>query len=442
MTGQAQGDADINANSNPLQALMAEVIAALQIVQSGSEKTEFTEEASIVRALNEAGDLSTLNNAKTPEFKFSELVTGKQMLPANVNAPFDKIQQTAVNQLPADKTPESVAAQPADTATVKAVETILNTTVNGETLGNILAEHGITRAEIASTYREVRAESLAAKITDIENTDTQKSGTYQLAQLLSRPVAIEAREVPQMTSDNTSRSASVPAAIVEGKTAVEINVQIDAQSNDDKTFEANQADNTPELHIAPSPANAELQSEGPESQVSDNADAPITGIASGRDHKAVEAKLNAAKADAPNAALAREAIDQVVVKVRAAAENGVRQVSVKLNPPELGRIDVQIDMNADGKTSLSIMADNRETLSMMQKGARELERSLMDVGIKTDMGSLNFNLRGDGNQQFAGNDNKPASFYGKAYGQSGGEPEEAVVTRVIKMSNDELNIVV
>ncbi len=43
-------------------------------------------------------------------------------------------------------------------------------------------------------------------------------------------------------------------------------------------------------------------------------------------------------------------------------------------------------------------ADSQETLDMLQRDSRELERALQQAGLQTDTGSLNFSLRGQQGQ--------------------------------------------
>lgn len=85
--------------------------------------------------------------------------------------------------------------------------------------------------------------------------------------------------------------------------------------------------------------------------------------------------------------------DQVVVQIRNAITDGSSQIRIQLHPEELGKVDVQITTTSEGKTGVTITADNRHTLAMLQNEARALTDSLRDIGLKTDAGSLNFNLR-------------------------------------------------
>lgn len=96
--------------------------------------------------------------------------------------------------------------------------------------------------------------------------------------------------------------------------------------------------------------------------------------------------------------------DQVLVNIKNAVADGLSQIKIQLHPEELGKVEVHLTTTADGKTGISITADNRQTLSMLQNEARALQDALRDIGLKTDAGSLNFNLRDS--QQDARNSSK------------------------------------
>ncbi len=93
------------------------------------------------------------------------------------------------------------------------------------------------------------------------------------------------------------------------------------------------------------------------------------------------------------------AVDQVTVQFKTMAATGTNNIRIQLEPADLGKVEVQMSMTADGKTNVTVTADNRATLQMLQQGARQLEQSLRDVGLKPDAGSLSFNLSGDQQQQ-------------------------------------------
>lgn len=91
--------------------------------------------------------------------------------------------------------------------------------------------------------------------------------------------------------------------------------------------------------------------------------------------------------------------DQLAVQMNKSIAAGQDRFTVRLNPAELGRIEVRVDMSSDGRVTASFHVDQPATLDLLQRDQRGLERALSDAGIKTDSSSLNFNLRGDGNNQ-------------------------------------------
>lgn len=87
---------------------------------------------------------------------------------------------------------------------------------------------------------------------------------------------------------------------------------------------------------------------------------------------------------------------QVGLSIGKAAAEGRQRFTLRLDPPELGRIDVKLEMGGEGHLRAVIRADSRETLELLQRDARHLERALTDAGVKTDSGSLNFSLNQQG----------------------------------------------
>ena len=87
------------------------------------------------------------------------------------------------------------------------------------------------------------------------------------------------------------------------------------------------------------------------------------------------------------------------MQIKNAVADGASQIKIQLSPEDLGKVTVQLNTDASGKTGITITADNRQTLSMLQSEAKSLETSLRDIGLKTDTGGLNFNLSGQGQQQ-------------------------------------------
>jgi flagellar hook-length control protein FliK len=87
--------------------------------------------------------------------------------------------------------------------------------------------------------------------------------------------------------------------------------------------------------------------------------------------------------------------EQVAVHVRKAVDDGQNQITIRLNPTELGRIDVKLEVGRDGTLRASFAAEQAHTLEALRNDSRQLERALQEAGLKPDAGGLNFSMRGD-----------------------------------------------
>jgi Meckel syndrome type 1 protein len=85
------------------------------------------------------------------------------------------------------------------------------------------------------------------------------------------------------------------------------------------------------------------------------------------------------------------------------------RLSVSLEPEQLGRVEIRIQRDAGGDTAaIQVLAERPETLALLQRDARELDRALGQAGVVVAEGGMRFEL--SGGDQAAG---------GQA---SGGEP--------------------
>lgn len=85
--------------------------------------------------------------------------------------------------------------------------------------------------------------------------------------------------------------------------------------------------------------------------------------------------------------------EQVAVQIRRAVASGNDRISIRLHPAELGRVQVRLEVGDDGQVRALITAERAETLDLMQRDQRGLERALQDAGLKTDSSSLSFTLQ-------------------------------------------------
>jgi hypothetical protein len=92
-------------------------------------------------------------------------------------------------------------------------------------------------------------------------------------------------------------------------------------------------------------------------------------------------------------------ISGLPVAIAARAVAGSNQFDIRLDPPELGRIDVQLNVDGNGQVTSHVTVDRPETLTLLQSQQPQLERALEQAGLKTADNGLQFSLR---DQSFAG----------------------------------------
>jgi flagellar hook-length control protein FliK len=96
-------------------------------------------------------------------------------------------------------------------------------------------------------------------------------------------------------------------------------------------------------------------------------------------------------------------IPALAVEIAAKSQSGAKQFDIRLDPPELGRVDVRLSIDAAGKASAHLTADQPQTLDLLQKDSTSLTRALRDAGLDVSQDGLNFSLRQQANGQDGGN---------------------------------------
>jgi chemotaxis protein MotD len=86
-------------------------------------------------------------------------------------------------------------------------------------------------------------------------------------------------------------------------------------------------------------------------------------------------------------------ITGVGVEITSKALAGNNHFEIRLDPPELGRIQVHLNVDRDGNVTSRVIADRHDTLDLLRRDTTGLERALQDAGLKTSDNSLQFSLR-------------------------------------------------
>lgn len=102
---------------------------------------------------------------------------------------------------------------------------------------------------------------------------------------------------------------------------------------------------------------------------------------------------------APSAQAARPVphVPTIAREIVHLAKDGARSFDLRLDPIELGRIDVRLDIAKDNSVTATLTADNPQTLADLARNARDLERALNSAGLQLAQNGLSFDLsRRDG----------------------------------------------
>ena len=91
-------------------------------------------------------------------------------------------------------------------------------------------------------------------------------------------------------------------------------------------------------------------------------------------------------------------VPALAVQIAAKSLGGAKQFDIRLDPPELGRVEVRLSIDATGKASAHLSADQPQTLDLLQKDAPALTRALREAGLDVSQDGLNFSLRQQGGQ--------------------------------------------
>ena len=90
------------------------------------------------------------------------------------------------------------------------------------------------------------------------------------------------------------------------------------------------------------------------------------------------------------------AAEQIALRIGKAIETGADRITIQLKPAALGRVDIRLEVAENGHTIVVVAAERAETLDLLQRDSRGLERALQNAGLDTDSQNLSFNLGNGG----------------------------------------------
>ncbi|OYU76042.1 MAG: hypothetical protein CFE32_11910 [Alphaproteobacteria bacterium PA3] len=76
--------------------------------------------------------------------------------------------------------------------------------------------------------------------------------------------------------------------------------------------------------------------------------------------------------------------------------NGLKEFTLRLDPPELGRVDVRLTVGTDKKVRAVVSTDRPEALKDLALSARDLTRALQEAGLELEENGLSFSMNDQG----------------------------------------------
>lgn len=346
-------------------------------------------------------------NAKSADAKSSDSKTGdNQTTNAAANDPAksedakaDKTDKTASDSVAladgkaaADAKALQVAAGITDTTPVTESQPA------GGALASALATAAPLDTQVADTTTEL-VPAAAALSAAAQTAPAAAQGEIAAKLTTAKPGAIAARASDKTSKDESALEAKpAPEPLDDGKPQT---VTADADANANADADAGKKANAHARGEAAGKDNRVTVSLATAASAGDTfAAAPKAGAehiplaimnASSYNTAAAAAQLKAALQLPPQSAPIPLA--GVALEITSRALSNTKYFEIRLDPPELGRIEVRLAIDSDGNVTSRLIADRTDTLDLLRRDASGLDRALQDAGLKTGGNSLQFSLR-------------------------------------------------
>lgn len=126
------------------------------------------------------------------------------------------------------------------------------------------------------------------------------------------------------------------------------------------------------------------------------AQAPTSPSTAPIPHAPPATSAQAASADATSVRAAPLAAAQVGGEIIRRFNGHDTTFQLRLDPPELGRVDVRLEVSRDHRVTALISADTPQALSDLSRGARDLQQALQSAGLDLADDGLSFDLSSNG----------------------------------------------
>jgi hypothetical protein len=229
--------------------------------------------------------------------------------------------------------------------------------------------------------------------------------------LLKAPVAAPAKTAASSAADAAS-GAPDPSAAARAADTPQNNVapppaaaaRQDADNGRVETAKADAPASSSPASPAAEPAHEHSPINATAHTPSGSSDAGLQATGTVQPQPAPATAASAASLSVTAATNAVVPLSGLALEIAVSARSGKSRFEIRLDPADLGRIDVRIDVDRNGRVTSHLTVEKPETLSMLRQDAPQLQRALDDAGLKTGNGGLQFSLRDQSSSGQDGNE--------------------------------------
>lgn len=289
--------------------------------------------------------------------------------------------------------------------------------LTGDVNPNRLLAEGISVAALAQSAGadadfEVLAGQMAAQGGEVALSDEQLAQLVKSAERILD--AVLDAEAPQPGYRQDERAAPQRQAVADGGLDLRADTAPRAPSLDAQTTPVDSTNATPVYKVETSPTGG--------MQIVNAATGEVVTI---NTQPAADA-ARATPFDSRMADLVAQArvVEQMRVHVRTVANHGGGRIDVAINPPELGRVEVNLRIK-EGKVSGTITVQRPEVMEHLARELKVLEQGLADAGLTLSAEGLTFQLQEQDAHDKQEGGNRQASAGGDFSGSGSGDQNAA-----------------
>jgi flagellar hook-length control protein FliK len=137
-------------------------------------------------------------------------------------------------------------------------------------------------------------------------------------------------------------------------------------------------------------------------------------------------------------------LPQIAFELVRQVSDGNSRFQMRLDPPELGKIDVRLDIDRSGQVTARLTVEKAETLDLMQRDQRGLEKALQQAGLDSSKTNLEFSLKQNpfsGSQQGQDQGGRQPGFGGDTAAEADEPPAPQINLYRASLSASGVNII-